>query len=134
MAVARADARWCYLGWTARYREGRREVERFVFGSDDDPGWIRAVSRRSAWQTVPEGTLAPPGESGRLRTQVPIVPPPLRPRGALWRYHVLFEVEGWEAIPPRDPILLRRIRGDLFAVVAVWDLTEVERMVLATRS
>jgi len=33
--------------------------------------------------------------------------------------------------PPRDPALIRHIRGDLWAVLAVWDLTELERAVLA---
>ena len=33
-------------------------------------------------------------------------------------------------MPPRDPALLRNITGTLYAVLAVWDLTEVERAVL----
>ncbi|MGH3300400.1 MAG: hypothetical protein ACRDOK_01755 [Streptosporangiaceae bacterium] len=36
-------------------------------------------------------------------------------------------------VPPRDPALLRWIRGDLWAVVAQWDLTELERAVLSSR-
>lgn len=35
---------------------------------------------------------------------------------------------------PKDPYLLRRIgKGDMWLVVAAWDLTEVERAALATR-
>lgn len=65
---------------------------------------------------------------------MPIIPPALRPRGHLSRYHILWEAE-WRAkssLPraPRDPALLRRITGDLYAVLSVWDLTEVERIVL----
>jgi hypothetical protein len=30
-----------------------------------------------------------------------------------------------------DPILLRPIGGDLYAVVAQWDLTEIERTIIA---
>lgn len=63
---------------------------------------------------------------------VPIVPPPLRPATHLRNYHVLWEAE-WspEPIPPRDPALLKHLGGDLYAVVAIWDLTELERAVLA---
>jgi hypothetical protein len=43
-------------------------------------------------------------------------------------------VEAWNEIPARDPALLRHIRGDLWAVLAVWDLTELERAVLGQRS
>lgn len=40
----------------------------------------------------------------------------------------------WQRVPPRDPFLLRRIgKADLWLVVAMWDLTEVERAALATR-
>ncbi|HXF73049.1 MAG TPA: hypothetical protein VNO79_10625 [Actinomycetota bacterium] len=136
IALARADAQWCYLGWRISWEGDRPEIERFLFGSGDRPLLMRSSTRVAAWKQVPAGTPVPAGGQGRLRTQVPVVPPPLRPRGSLSWYHVLFEVERWEMAPPppRDPILLRRIRGDLFAVVATWDLTEVERMVLATRS
>jgi hypothetical protein len=63
---------------------------------------------------------------------VPIVPVYLRPKRGLANYHVLWEAE-WRRIPPHDPMLLRRIGGDMWLVVAQWDLTEVERAALATR-
>jgi hypothetical protein len=63
--------------------------------------------------------------------QVPLVPIHLRPKRALASYHILFEAE-WQPIPPKDPLLLRRIgRSDLWVVCAAWDLTEIERAVLA---
>ena len=63
---------------------------------------------------------------------VPLIPPRFRPsNNDLHRYHILWDVQGaWEAEPPKDPFLLSRIHGDLFAVLAVWDLTELERAVL----
>lgn len=69
-------------------------------------------------------------------TTVPIVPPEHRPRGRrrLGRLHVLWEVESWTPEAPRDPALLRHIRGDLWAVLAVWDLTDLERTVLSQRT
>jgi hypothetical protein len=42
-------------------------------------------------------------------------------------------VEEWTRVPPRDPALLRHIRGDLWVVLAVWDLTDLERLVLSQR-
>ncbi len=64
---------------------------------------------------------------------VPPCPLHLRPQRGIASYHILWEAE-WERIPPRDPYLLRRIgKGDLWLVVAAWDLTEVERAALATR-
>lgn len=67
------------------------------------------------------------------RAMTPIVPIHLRPQRGLENYHILWEAE-WERVVPKDPYLLRRIgKGDLWLVVAHWDLTEVERAALATR-
>jgi hypothetical protein len=63
---------------------------------------------------------------------VPLVPIHLRPRRALGAYHILWEAE-WKRVPPVDPMLLRRIGGDIWLVVAAWDLTEVERAAMQTR-
>lgn len=63
---------------------------------------------------------------------VPIVPLHLRPKHALSNYHILWEAD-WHQVP-RDPYLLRRLgKGDLWLVVAMWDLTEVERAALQAR-
>jgi hypothetical protein len=63
---------------------------------------------------------------------VPLVPPNLRPARGLNRYCILFEAE-WEPVPPTDPMLLRHLHGSLYAVLAVWDLTPLERAVIAGR-
>jgi hypothetical protein len=73
----------------------------------------------------------------RPRAIVPIIPPKLRPkRSKIGNFHTLFEAEWAVYTPPApvDPALLRHLGGDLYAVVATWDLTEVERAVLALRS
>jgi len=69
---------------------------------------------------------------------VPLVPAEVRPQGQLKDYFVLWEVEQWSdspirATPDRDPYLLRHIWGDLYEVVAEWELTELERQVMAGR-
>jgi hypothetical protein len=66
-------------------------------------------------------------------TLVPIVPPHLRPKHNIANYHTLWEVEEWKLVPPRDPMLLKHLGGYLYAVLAVWDLTDLERAVLGTR-
>jgi hypothetical protein len=75
----------------------------------------------------------PPGEPKSGMAMVPMVPPDvLPPRGAdLSKHFILWEVESWDVSPPVDPILLRPIGGDLYAVVAQWDLTEIERTIIA---
>lgn len=73
---------------------------------------------------------------------VPMVPPEAREKitaGDLCDHWVLWEVEAWadqiiSATPDRDPYLLRRIADDLYAVIAAWDLTEVERAIMRDRA
>lgn len=65
---------------------------------------------------------------GRIWAVVPTIPPEHRPRHNLRGYHLLFEA-AWSNIPT-DPLLLRHLVGSLFVVLAAWDLTEIERLVL----
>lgn len=62
---------------------------------------------------------------------VPLVPLNLRPKYELKNYHILFEADWVKA--PVDPLLLRRLKGDLWLVLAAWELTAVERAVLEQR-
>jgi hypothetical protein len=89
---------------------------------------------RFADETFEAGTTDEWGSTPRIKAVVPNVPPRLRPRVGLGNFHVLFEAEwGLDPEPPVDPALLRHIGGDLYAVVATWDLTELERAVLSGR-
>lgn len=69
-----------------------------------------------------------------VETIVPTIPAKFYPAGKLERYFILWEVErdGWDPVPepPGDPFLLRRISGNLFVVLAVWDLTDLEKAVI----
>lgn len=72
------------------------------------------------------------GAKNSTRTRVasvPLIPVHLRPRKAIEKYHVLWEAD-WDQYPV-DPYLLRRFGQDAWVVVAVWDLTPVERAVMA---
>ncbi len=127
IAVCRADATQCAVRWSG---------DDLLFADGDS--WGRNRSARVNADTVRVTVADRPDfyRRGGVRwsgtTVVPLVPPRYRPRRPrLSRCHILWEVESWSPEPPRDPALIRHIRGDLWSVLAVWDLTELERAVLA---
>lgn len=63
---------------------------------------------------------------------VPVVPAHLRPDD-LSKYHILWEAE-WTFNAPGDPILLSKVNDDMYAVVAQWDLTPLEKLALESRT
>lgn len=120
LACLRACAEWCWL--EVRSNGG------VVFMEER---WRPRAKARSI--ELQAGTL--PARSNWLsgvRAMVPPVPPRFRPKAELSNFHVLWEAE-WSESPPEDPALLKHIGGDLYAVLAVWDLTELERSVLTRR-
>lgn len=69
-----------------------------------------------------------------LQTNVPMVPAHLLPAGSLGNFHILWEVNEWLPIAKAvDPFLLKRINLNTFIVLAEWDLTEVEQIVMRGR-
>jgi hypothetical protein len=82
---------------------------------------------------VSEVMTEPPKDPTSGTAMVPMVPPDILPaKGCdLSKHFILWEVENWDFAPPVDPILLRPIGGDLYAVIAQWDLTEVERAIIS---
>lgn len=139
LAVASALTEWV---WMARTRAGAVSFAP-VESPRQGPG--------SSWRGVPprhkmgsgqvnflDGTL-PRIESYEWRLErwgnkamVPVVPPRLRPTRAMTSYHILFEAE-WKPVPPVDPALIRHLAGDLWVLIAEWNLTPLERAVLAER-
>ncbi len=115
LAIAKATAKVCY--WRTHTGYG-------VFSSDER--WARAKSKQFSAKIAAVTSGHPEG-----RAVVPLVPIHLRPKRGLENYHILWEAD-WQAIP-KDPYLLRRIGGDMWLVVAAWDLTEVERAAMAHR-
>lgn len=121
LAIMRADAPWCYLHIDSR---------NITFYK----GQFSPTSRETRYVTRIPKTALPEVAKGwaSFKAMVPPVPPGLRPADKIGNYHILFEAE-WKAEPPGDPALLKHIGGDLYAVLATWDLTELERTVLAGR-
>lgn len=122
LAIVRADATRCSL-----YLQSNGGARFSMNGYQPD-------RNHRCYIDLPAGSF--PDSNRRYRhydAQVPLVPLPLRPRRGLANFAILFEAE-WRPIPPKDPMLLQRVgKADLWIVRAAWDLTEVERAVLAGR-
>lgn len=137
LAIARADRNQVCFRWHAN-----SDTATFNANLDEDSGrqmqsLIESVNfnRRHALK-LPDGRDRWRVEGFAL---VPMIPPEHRPIGLLRNFHILWEVEKWAdarigAKPPVDPYLLRRVAGDVFEVLAEWDLTDVERMVMEGRA
>lgn len=111
-----------------------------VYTSDPDPRpWRDSRHNRRALvneRTVRVRDVVDPDRRPRSggTTVVPLIPPRHRPnRRRAHLFHLLWEVDSWTPAPPVDPALIHHIRGDLWAVLATWDLTELERAVLSGR-
>jgi hypothetical protein len=125
LAIVPSDAPECHVSLdreggarfaTARWVTARRKSVRFPAGT-----FPIAIDLPVFWRHNEHSTMTP------------IIPPALRPKHNLANYRTLWEVEQWKAEPPKDPMLLKPLGGMLYAVLAVWDLTEMERAVLRGR-
>lgn len=132
IAIVRADATTCWVDVTTWGIGAGRW--RYVFTDEPhDRGRARVGIHRVSVD-LPRPKVVTNQAYG-ASTIVPVIPPQHRPRRTrLPRFHVLWEVERWDPTPPVDPALLRHIRGDLWAVMATWDLTDLERAVLGARA
>jgi hypothetical protein len=131
LAICRADAKWCACTYFS--------TGSLLFQESDDEFHRPDTRVRKNKKDVRVGKATlpswPPRSQNSYRTQyrgramVPEVPLPLHPKHGLGNYHILWEAE-WEPIPPVDPVLLQHLGGDLYAVLAQWDLTPIEQAVL----
>jgi hypothetical protein len=131
LAVMWADRPWCYV---VRETSGTIEFEWDPYNRFDSR--TRRFTFTDALTPRAHADLPDGATTGRLRSHVPPIPPEHRPGlSRLRKFAVLWEVEEWETdpTPPRDPALLRPLMGDLWSVEAIWDLTDLERAVLAGR-
>ena len=79
----------------------------------------------------PNGTIDWEIKNKKLKTRVPIIPVDLIPEGELKNYYILWEVKSWEILPePKDPFLLKRISENMFVILGVWNITELERAII----
>jgi len=135
LAIARSDRR------QVRYQQEHSLTA--VFDSSDE----RATHGRASLRVeVRMLQLPPPNASGYRHVEgyalVPMVPAGVRTEvrnRQLRTCFTLWEVEAWadrsfRAMPDPDPYLLEHVGGDLYAVLASWDLTPLERAIMAGRA
>ena len=137
LAIARADGKECYC-----YKR-------------DDGGAVFGICRfkwnvnydsympRKAYGEImlPKGTYQfPTNEYGHvtepeIKTPIPIIPASILThlRYTLKNYHIIWEVEKWARVPPKDPILVKMVTPNIALVLATWELTELERAVIMGR-
>lgn len=126
LAIARADQK----AVRCDFNRGEVRFDCTAYGRNRAAS-LRLVIRDEAapnptswkWTRVP---MVPAEVKGQLRDQR---------RSLKWStYHILWEVERWydrnPIEPPVDPFLLKHCGGSLYAVLAEWDLTELERSVM----
>lgn len=123
LAIVRADAKTVWF----RYKH-----EHWVFSMDRWPSDTYANRRWDFSEDVFEDVDPDVFGKNAIQAVVPTIPPAYRPRGRMYPYYLLWEPI-WSKRPPKDPILLRIVKWPIFAVIAQWDLTEVERGVLEGR-
>lgn len=122
LAICRADGHYCW--YSAGLHTGAVFAMEERYNDRAHTRYLQLPPRLFGPDSELKGKL----KYSRIRAIVPSIPPRLRPKAALSNYHILWEAE-WETVP-RDPYLLRHLYGYLYAVLAEWDLTELERAVL----
>lgn len=130
LAITRADAANCWIRpwWHNTDAVLMADVEGY------EPRGTGMISEHAF--RVPAGVIPREGRHAlsnwtTAHSIVPVVPPEYRPAFP-HAYHILWEAE-WIIDRPRaskDPALIKYIGGDLWAVLATWDLTELERAVM----
>lgn len=136
LAVARAHAAECMMRWN------KQETEIQFFSYVKERSWTRPFRD---YLRVDMGRLMPAQRNAEGRPTedpwcidgwalLPTVPPEVRAKfRSLNGYHILWEVPQWAKRShmkvPRDPFLLRHVVGNLYAVMAEWEITEIERQV-----
>jgi hypothetical protein len=140
LAFGRADQK--FVTWHCTRDSRRWSGEKGYYGPYAPTTWEFTAMRKPGATvytqnlklTITNVPGEPPEPPKAGTAMLPMVPADVYPssRGFnLSKHFVLWEVESWNYAPPVDPMLLRHLGGDLYAVVAQWDLTEIERAILS---
>lgn len=137
LAIARADQKQVYFEWRNNDQRALFDTACLHRNNVRHRSYRIAVNmnrRHGRTQTTSRGETYGVAVTGYAL--IPLVPADVRPQfGLLKDLFILWEVDQWAdekigARPPHDPMLLKHLGGALYAVLAQWDLTELERAVL----
>lgn len=137
LGIVQCSAKWCYL-----YKKKNGGA---FFSNENKSQWKVYPNKKEGDIVVPSDTFNWSEEifqlGSRWKCVAPIIPPrvltiasaKLTPQN----YHILFEAEIWSKskipTPPRDPILGKMLTPNIFGIIATWDLTELERIIIRGR-
>jgi len=140
LAICRADAAECFC---LKIVDGSA-----LFSMQRLNRWVRRSRKTYSDVKLPQGTFqwqpADPTQplsrynikNEIVKCLVPIIPARIlveEVKVLLRNFHLLWEVDEWKPVPPKDPILLRQLTPNLFGVLATWDLTPLERAIIRGR-
>lgn len=137
LAIVRADSKEVYFTKQANGAGRFKRTEPRGWGNQETVSEVR----------LPEGTFpewevemvgASPTSRGwqriknpELVTNVPFIPAHVVIPGKLENYFILFEVDKWRRnVAVKDPYLLQRLNDNTFVVLAEWDVSDVEAIVM----
>ena len=132
LAIARADRKQVYFEWNTN--ESILSFSTLV----DNYSWRWKSESTSLYIQIDMKQRAAQWRHGY--SLVPMIPADVRPKaGQAKNWFILWEVEQWAdkpviAEPDRDPYLLKHIGGPLYAILAEWELTDLERSIMAARA
>ena len=131
IAIARADRKVITL--TSRGNFAYREFKELTSFGYTRNRWVQKMDYSLPRDTFPNLIKFELGT--RYETKVPIIPVKYYPQDSLINYYILWEVEDWERIetPPEDPLLLKKLTKNLFAIIAEWNLTPLEKAITKGR-
>jgi hypothetical protein len=141
LAICRADAKVC---WARKRSDGsiKFQAEHLTYKIVKSNGDIVLPIKTFTWPMEkvksnwnPNVIIDRMKHGDEIKAPVPIIPANLLSlvKHNLANYHIIWEVEKWEPVPPKDPILLKQLTPNLFAVICTWDLTELERAIIRGR-
>lgn len=133
LALVRADAKTVYFTKLPKGGGEFRRTQPRNWGNQPAPDLMLPENTFKDWQRTeptPQSTWTTI-EERELETNVPFIPPHIAPKGALDKYYILFEVDEWKATAAVvDPYLLQRLNDNTFIVLAEWDVSPVEAMIM----
>lgn len=134
LAIARADRKEVRFAWDPRSPQATFSTA--IPGRRFGPSMVVRVDMGRRHGLIRQTVHGAWGHYIEAWAQVPMIPADVLPATGQRRdWHILWEVDHWSdrpqvMVPSRDPLLLKHVGGDLWAVLAHWELTDLELAIL----